>query len=399
MIMSKRRALIWLSISCLFGAASCADATTPAPQAAHSAPSVCPGGPGIKALRVWPDEQRLGPASNVITRAGDQELLVVVSGDNTVSRLSQGGFTPAFVDVGSDRNPYDVAFDDEHIYTTNYLSQSVSVADRRTGELQAEIKDEAFKTPSGIAVMGDYLFVGNAHYLGPDRGYGQAAVIVIERDSLKIVATVPLEHKNAQFLEVIQGPEGPLLAIVSTGELKFEAGGARVASEGALTLWRLTQEAQAPEQASYPLPLREDDPRQGGPGRPMITPDGRWLYLTSATTPSLYKFDLEQRRWVHDTTNPLRFDDLEGDALHHGTLDGQGVIYITSFNRDALFAWDTRCDKPLIGPISLGVDGTFLEGPHGLALWRQAAAQTTLYFITSLASVMGRIQVDYTQTP
>lgn len=394
MILSKRNLLIPLYASTL--GLSCADAPeTPQPEA-FSAPAVCAGGPGIEALRVWPNEQRLGPASNVITRADAQELLVVVSGDNTVSRLTKDGFKPSFVDVGSDRNPYDVAFDDEHIYATNYLSNSVSVADRATGAIKAEIKDEAFKTPSGIAVMGDYLFVGNANYMGPDLDYGDAAVVVIERSSLKVVATVPLAHKNAQFLEVIQGPEGPMLAIVSTGELKFRGGGARVTSPGALTLWTLTQDPAAPLQAIYPLPLREDDPRQGGPGRPMLTPDGRWLYLTSATTPSLYKFDLMQRRWAHDTTNPLVFDDLEGDALHHGTLDGQGVIYITSFNRDALFAWDTRCDKPIIGPISLGVDSTFLEGPHGLAVWSADATQTTLYFITSLASVMGRIQVNYT---
>lgn len=378
---------------------SCGDPVSPpaAPSYSGSANAVCPGGPTITSLQVWPQRALLGPASNAIVPDDQGALWIVESGQNTISRVDEAGFSPNVIDVGGDQNPYDVTFAGGKAYTANYLGQSISVADQQRGTLESTIQDQSLKSPSAVAVLGEHLYVGNANYLGPQQGYGPASLTIFERETLKRVGQLELPYKNAQFLRATTDTDGqPMLLITSTGELGFRGGSAQVVSQGALTILKPDPiDALKPTLEHFPLPMIEADPRQGAPGRPMHHLEQQAIYLTSATTPSLYKLDLRQRRWLHDTQAPLIFDDLEGDALHHGTLDAQGLIYITSFNQDALFVFDTRCDKLIMGPIPLGVNDALLEGPHGAAILEQGPQGATLYYITSLSNTLGRIDVRY----
>ena len=352
--------------------------------------AVCPGGPSLRALSVWPEEALLGPASNAILPSAEG-LWVVESGANTVSLLTpERRWRSGELDVGPDRNPYDMTVDAQgRRWVTNVVSDTVSVLDPG-GRLIQEIRHPSLRSPSGVAAWGEHVYVGNANYKGRQQGYGPASVTVISGQRLEVVAEISLTHKNAHFVQVVQTPQGERLAVVTAGELGFGPFGAQPMSDAALELWAQSDDPSQPARQIFTLPRTPEDPRQGAPGRPMVSPDGRALYLTSATAPSLYKLDLERGRWAHDTSNPLVFDELMGDALHHGVMDARGVLYITSFNRDAMFLWDTRCDKRLAGPIDLGLDASLLEGPHGAAIFAQDAAQTDLYYITSLGGALGR---------
>ena len=123
----------------------------------------------------------------------------------------------------------------------------------------------------------------------------------------------------------------------------------------------------------------------------MISSDQRTAYLAGATEPLLYKVDLETMTWIRGPENPIRINDLSGDALHHATMDERGIVYVTSFNEDALYLFDSTCDEKLAGPIDLGQSSTLLEGPHGIAI-HGSGDRWQGYFAMSLSNVLGFVE-------
>lgn len=365
-------------------------------------PAVCANGPGLASLEVEPRFQTIGPSSNTILRFG-QQIWIVESGSNTLSRIALDNetFDSAWIDVGNDRNPYDVTMNDQFIAVTNYLGQSVSVFERQSGKIVREIKHESLKNPSGVAIWGGRLYVSNVHFLNNIDGYGEASVSIFDLEMGTFVGNITLQERNAQFLDVLQLNGQSVLAVVNTGSILFDQQGAQVGTPGSLELWYPTDDVLNPQRERYVLPLNDADRRIGGPGRPMLASDGGAIYLSSATSPVLFKLDLTTKAWSHGTDNPLQFSPPAGDALHHAQVGPRGLIWITSFNEDALYIWDTRCDKLLAGPLPLGVDERMLEGPHGLAIHPNTdgnADGVTLYYIMSLSNTLGRVTVRYMES-
>ena len=382
---------LWMLVAwCALACASCSEPSTP-PQTSQSWPAVCDGGPSLTLQGVDPQVHTIGPSSNVLTRAGDA-LWVVESLSNTVSRLEldTGAFVPGALDVGADRNPYDVAFDPTRAYITNYASDSVSVLDRATGAQIAEITHPSLDNPSGVAHIGQRLYVSNVRFRGV--GYDAGTVSVFALDTWEHLATVEVEALNPQFLSTVERQGATALVVASTGALSFEGGGARLASDGGVELWTPTDDPAAPTVERFALPLDEDAPTVGGLGRGLV--QGENLYFTSATAPVVFKLNLKDARWEHDAQAPLQFAPIQGDALHHGHIDSRELLWITSFNEDAMYVWDTRCDALLAGPIELGVDPKLVEGPHGVRTV-QTAQGADVWFIMSQGNVLGRLRVSF----
>ena len=381
---------------CALTCASCGQDPQPVREPT-SWPAVCDGGPRLVVSGLDPQVHTIGAVSNVLAQDGG-ELWVVESSSNTVSKLTASGdFVAAALDLGVDRGPYDVAFDATRVYVTNYVVSSVSVFDRATGELVTEITHSSLDGPSGVAVLDDRLYVSNVRFRsdGKNTWYEPGTVSVFALGTWGHLSTLRTEALNPQYLSTVEVDGQTSLMVVSTGALEPEKGGDRLylpASPSGVELWTPTDDPSAPGRQVFPLPLVESAPTVGGLGRGMV--QGDTLYFTSATAPVLFTLNLTQGRWIHDALNPLRFAPTKGDALHHGHLDERGLLWITSFNEDAMYVWDTRCDALLAGPIELGVDPRLVEGPHGV--WTVPnGTGADAWFIMSHGNVLGRLRVSF----
>jgi hypothetical protein len=353
----------------------------------------CEAGVGSLSVSVEPYLGAIGPLGNALA-AGGGAIWIVESGSNTVSRYEpERGMTTGFVDVGNDRNPYGLFVDEDRgeAFVVNYLANSMSVARMDTGAVMAEISSESLRSPSAVAANATHVFVANVNYLSLAEGFGPGSISVFERPSLRHVGDIETAFKNPQFIEVLQTDEAQWLVISAAGELRFGQTGVEVGSEGGLELWRLSEDPLTSVRDAYGLG-QEDTPRVGGPGRPVVTADGRFIYLTSAIAPALFKFDRLERVWIHDAARPFPLYETRRDATHSAVLDDQGLLYVTAFNDDALYIVDTACDAVLAGPIDLGRRPELIEGPQSLVAV-PAEGGTDLYFIMSIANGLGRVKI------
>ncbi len=358
---------------------------------------VCEAGQSGPTGRVTPVEYGLGLQSNVIRRQGDA-LWIVQSGSNSVARynIETGSFDQHFIDVGDNRNPYDIAIaaDEPRAYVTNYNSDSLTVATTQTGDRIDEYGSDGLDNPSGIALTDDYLYVTNIEY-GVGNPFGPGHVTILDRDTGEVVGTKKTAAKNPQAARRIETPRGTRIAIVDAGSIDQSGGSpATAAGDGALELWKPNGNTSDDARTVHRLPVPGGNTRVGAPGRPAPTPDGRYLYFPSATAPVLFKFDLESNEWIRGTDDPIRVYESEGNSLHHAAIDSRGILYFSAFNEDAVYLVDTACDETLTGPIDVGRTRGLLEGPNSLAIWERGD-DLRVYFNTSISNALGYIEASY----
>lgn len=377
----------------LLGAAvlgACGEPSEDGPTRTYDgAEPVCEAGPKSPGATVWADAQTLGVDPNAVAQ-GDGYLWIVESSENTVSRYDPAAdaLDAFFVDLGVNHNPYDIHIDaPKHLaYITNQEANTLAVASTQTGEVIDEIGVDSatFDAPQGVTASDDYIYVTNTHLRG--RTFDEGSVTILDRHTREVLGRIATAKKNPQFVEVIDTPHGPRVAVVSSGEIHHSG---TVNSAGALELWAETDDPTAPERQIFTLELTDDD-RMGAPGRPLATPDARRLYLASATAPVLFAFDLQAMQWLHDTENPIEIYATDEKSLHNATMDERGIIYLSAFNDDALYLFDTACDAVLTGPLDLGTTDAFLEGPVDLQV-----VGDELFYVMVLSNTLGRVELAW----
>ncbi|MEZ4458620.1 MAG: hypothetical protein R3E66_02610 [bacterium] len=370
----------WVALLLVVLTACAEDPTTPAGGPAE--PAACPGGVEAAAWTAPRQVAVTGPSVNALHVVGDQ-ILMVVSQDNTI--MAYDPETQAirrFADLGNDRGPYDLAWNDTHIFVTNFVSESVSVFDR-TGHLVAELTD-GFAGPSGVAVGEGVVYVSNVDYLSPTQGYGDGYVAVIDADDFTTLGTIPTAHKNPQFLRYDQGA----LFVSDTGALDFVDGRAVATTSGALERWSFAANPLQPTVEVAELPV--DSPTAGAsPGRPVIV--GSSAYVASATAPHVYALDLTTFVWRRGLDNPIVLYASSADALHHMATDGS-ILYVSAFNRDDLWRIDPSCDAVLGSPIPVG-SSDLLEGAHDLVAV-PGSHGTNIFVALNLANSLTQLTIE-----
>ena len=331
-------------------------------------------------VTVTAERTPIGPSSNAIRKFGDAAF-IVESGSNTVAKIA-GGEVSEFANVENDRNPWDVWADDDTVWVTNYLRNSVSVLDRTTGELLHEIEDDAFDNPSAIVGIGDHVYISQVAFRGTE--YGSGSVVQIDRTSREVVRTFPTVDRNPQFLSVVEHQGIQMLAVTNSGEFEVTDAGAFAKTDGSLELWTL--DGDAVTQEVYPLPL-VDDRRIGSPGEPHQV--GDTLYLSSGTAPVMFKFDLASRTFERGTRDPIVLYETEDDALHRTSVH-RDLIWVTAFNQDALLVFDPECDRVVDADIALD-RSELLAGPYGTVFFRDKVDSG--FFILSNANTVGRLEL------
>lgn len=392
----------WIILTVMLLMFSACGPATPLEILVPDTPAVCQEGASLTSLEVSPQLQPIAEQANHMVSANGW-IWVLESGSNTVSRYNptSGVFEDAFVDLGNDRGPYDIFVDGDRGFVTNYLGNTVSIFDANSGEVLDEISDPRLKDPSGIAATREHLYVTNVEFLGVARGWGQGSILVIDRATLEITGVISAHARNPQYVTVLNagdGEEPGKIAIVSTGALGQVGERYVQTSMAAIEVWTETEDALSPAKEIFEIPPPEEGSRVGAPGRALVSPDGASLYMTSATAPVVFEIDLEQLAWAHGADSPIVLYEEDSDTLHSGVLDQDGLLWITSFNQDAVYVLDTRCNEVLAGPIPIGVVDDELEGPIAIvssassSSSQQNVVQPDVYFITSLSKQLGRIE-------
>lgn len=360
---------------------ACSD-TESTPPGGDPLPPLCADGvqaPGWKA----PTQAAVtGPAVNAM-HAYQGDVLIVVSQDNVIQRFDPDtGAISTFADLGNDRGPYDLAFDQNNIFVVNYVSESVTVLDAN-GVVLDELHSPSFDGPSGIAVTDRALYVSNVHFLGHNQGFGPGTVTVFDRQTLQELGTLPTAATNPQFLTA----HNNALFVSDTGDLGFVDGTAVARSDGALERWQETSDLLRPtvDVARLPVPTPA---RAATPGRPVFI--DHQAFVTSATAPVVYALDLQSFTWRRGLDNPIVLYESTQDTLHHITTDGT-LLYVTAFNDDLLWRVDPRCDA-VFDPIPVGFSD-LLEGAHVAVIFNGEYSKD-LYYALSLSNALGRLQID-----
>ncbi|MFB6262714.1 MAG: YncE family protein [Bradymonadaceae bacterium] len=357
-------------------------------------PAVCSGGPRRPSGTLRRRVAATGATGNAVHVASD-DVWVVESGSNTVSQYdpATGRYRSNFVDLGNGRNPFDLAVDEaaDRLFITNFLADSVAVADADTGEVLREVSSEALDNPQGIAVAGDHVYVTSVQLQGSD--YGPGSIAVFDRDPLRLSGTLEAKWKNPQYARRIETPDGPRVAVVDSGAIEIDGGRARSASSGGLELWRPDGRAARSSRETFSLDGSSSG-AAGTPGRPIPLPNAPRLYVPSGTSPVLFTFDLRTKTWTAGASDPIEVYDAEGNALLHAAVDPRGIVYVSAFNRDALYLIDSRCGRRLAGPIDLGKSPDLLEGAHSIAT-TATDGRTRAYFLMTRSHVLGRTTFDY----
>ena len=370
-----------LAILLCVALSACSDEAS-TPLGGPAEPAVCPEGMEAAAWTAPLQVAVTGPSVNALHVVED-EILMVVSQDNTI--IAYDLTTRAvrrFADLGNDRGPYDLAWNDTHIFVTNFVSESVSVLDR-SGKIVAELTD-GFDGPSGVAVGEGVVYVSNVAYISPTQGYGDGYVVVIDAAEFTTLGTIPTAHKNPQFLRYDDGA----LFVSDTGALDFVDGRAVATSSGAIERWTPTANPLQPTIDVAELPVTS--PVVGAsPGRPVLL--GSTAYVASATAPHVYALDLNTFRWRRGVDNPIVLYASSADALHHMTTDGS-TLYVSAFNRDDLWRIDPSCDAVLGSPIPVGFSD-LLEGAHDLVAV-PGANGTDIFVALNLANSLTQLTIE-----
>ncbi len=366
----------------LFCVGACGADTAVVPSGKES-PAVCPAG-AVGAAWTGPKKVAItGPAVNVLHEMNG-ELFIVVSQDNTIIRYDpKTGKKSVFADLGNERGPYDLAFDDEYIFVTNYLSETLSILDL-DGKIVQEISSPSFDGPSGVAVTDRAVYVSNIEYLGTVDGYGAGHITVIDRADFSVVGDIATAAKNPQFLTVHNGD----IFVSDTGELSFDDLGAVASSDGAIERWTEGENLLQPTKATAMLPI-ETPARRASPGRPAFV--GNKAYVASASAPEVYVLELGSFEWSRGLEDPIVLYASDRDALHHIASDGT-MVYVSAFNEDSIWRIDPSCDRVLGEPIDAGFDD-LLEGAHSLVAMKTEAG-TNVYVALSLANSLIRITFE-----
>lgn len=372
---------------CALALVSCGPDDAPEQLRYETPASSCEGGPGERTLSIDTDAQPTGPSANAFVHTPDN-LWVVASGNNTVSTVS-GERT---VDVGNERNPYDAAYDAQRdrLYISNYLTDSVSVADASTGEVLEEIEHESLDRPAGVAVSDRYIYVTNTGYR-PDGAFAEGSITVIDPATLDVLGDISTRHSNPQFATWADTTTGERLIVVSTGQLVYD-GVDFSAAPASVEIWTETPDPLNPEKLIAELELVQD-PDVGAPGGVVVTNDGDRAYLTSATAPVLFELNLETGEWIRGPENPIELYASDGDALDHAALGDDGILYISAFNTQQLLLLDTRCNA-LIGSFDISTNDTLNAGPHAITIERSDDDSAHGYIVGSISNSLIEFSVE-----
>jgi len=330
------------------------------------------GGSDFEILNVILNLYPTGFFPNRITISGNFAY-IVNSGSNAIQRLHlENGFSESnFITLPPGSNPWEMAVSGSKGYITNFITNTVSVANMATGAPITTIFPNGsgdLVTPEGIAIADNGLvFVANPNIEFGKGGtiFNDGFITVIDSATDQIINEIPTTQKNPQFVKAI----GNTVYVTNSGEFQFdfECFCFAPVTDGGIDILdaNLADTANAP-QDNIPIPLDPVHPLRGIPGGFGNTQDNSYAYLGS-NGGIMYKVDLLSRTLLRGNSNPIIVTADSTDNLLTVKSDNRGVIWVLSFNEDRAYLLDPDTDQVSSQFISLDSDHLNLEGPLDLA--------------------------------
>lgn len=264
-----------------------------------------------------------GDIPNFLALNGDR-LFCVNSGSNNVQILSPAtGETLAEIYLGTGVNPWAIAFaSDEKAYVTGWLTDDVIVVNPTTLEVRGRIPlGEDAKSPQGLCVAEDKLYVTSVNFNFSDYSYGPGMITVVDTETDEITGTINTTQVNPQSIAYDHQGE---LYVVCTGDYTPENTGVVDVIDASTN------------QIVKSLSIG------GAPGVIEIAPNGN-AYLGDGLANQLYKIDVVANEVIRDSGDPITFGSA-GSFASGLAAASNGYLYICSFNDDAVYILDTRTD-------------------------------------------------------
>ena len=235
----------------------------------------------------------------------------------------------------------------------------------------------AFHGPQAIAASEDYILVSNTavSYAGGQVSFGQGFVVFIDRRTRRIVGRVDTTQPNPQAIVVC----GKQAFVVNSGIPSVDKEGyATNRTSGGIDILDLSVGTPSLVSHNIPLGLNAKDPRIGGYGFAITSPDCATAFIGSGSRGDVFKVDLARQKVLRGPENPIvLFPTAKGkNGLTIVRPWGKGGLAVLNFNTDELclssdFSGDLKqrtcgavgkAKDMLEGPIDV------VQGPAGQAL-------------------------------
>lgn len=317
------------------------------------------------------------------------------------------------------QDPVKIAFiDSERAVVPNLIGQSIAILNLGTLSCDVIIANEdgeyspcaekiivpgAFEEPSGVAVLGEKLFVTNNNLDPSFNPAGAGFVTVFNLGTLELIGFIETSGANSGHPTVV----GDKLWVLNGGNVLFDpVEGAFTCDQAFIPSLDEIDPATLAVVGTITMPLDEANPKACLPSNLAITPDGRFAYMGLGILGGMFKADLSSRTLLRGARNPIvATDPSELDFVADIAIRGDGVGFFTLFNTDRVGVIDTLGDElnpfPFVSPFPAGLkaldpSSQFFEGVQFLALTN---GFPDIYFITTISNKLGSIDTSRIVAP
>ena len=225
-------------------------------------------------------------------------LYIVSSGDDNIKVIDLKNDTEILQIIGLDNgdNPWDITFNNNMAYVSNWVSNTVSVIDLSSAMVTKKI--DVGLSPEGIMQINGKIYVTNTGYAGFGNPYKNSSISVIDVSTNKVINTVKLPV-NPQDLAL--APDGTL-HIVCTGDYATSFGKIAIVDISGTAI------------------LTDSINIGGAPGDIAITKDdiGYCTAWGDGTNGFVYSYNTANKTVINDSSNPIKtapnLSQLEYDA-------------------------------------------------------------------------------------
>jgi hypothetical protein len=246
-----------------------------------------------------------------------------------------------------------------------------------------------FAGPQGVAATEDFVFVANPNWSFDENQkivYGQGFVTVVDRSNFAVVNKIPTNAKNPQIVKVHKDR----VYVLCSGATYWDTKTNMVVpdSPSSIESFSISSATTATTTTVHAtLPLSQSTPLVGYPSSLVIL-DNDIAYASSGTTAVVFKFDLKSNMVLRGTENPIVLGDIKQQDSLVLEKGPNNILFIGSFNRDIVIAFDMSTDTNADLPFSqIDVSKTpNIDGVQDLAYY--PSGQKDLFVLLGLASTV-----------
>lgn len=296
----------------------------------------------------------------------DNNLYIVNSGDNSIQKidLNNNSSLNPYISLPLDSNPYYFDIQNDEIYVSNLMTNSISRVKLNELNNVVNIKiegEQSFLQPEGITANDDYIFVTNTN-ITYDENWNQVVqdgfLSIINKNDNTFNKKYTTSQKNSQRVFINNNKA----YVINSGTIKFDDNYVSLpTSNASVDILNLSNPGYSFDKS---LTFNYVDGTTKGNINNYCIMNNK-LYLASGSAGEIYSINLETDEIINNTNNPIVTEEVTG--LQNAMLNvecANNKIYAIDFNKDKLYIIDTNDENKVI--YSSKITSGDLEGPLGI---------------------------------